>query len=681
VQVALLLLGVAVVAWVALSLRSRSTPPVPAAGEGQGPADRQKTRMTEYEHIRLGKDGREMKVAAKSWEGTDQGEIKLTRADVSFTYMAQGKQEKGTIVSDECLYTPTVGNARFEHNVKVATADGFNLETDSLSFDDKLGIGRSDAPVRFQRKDVSGTGRGLVYDSTGGTIQLDHDVLMHIKDEDGITDIKSERAFVNRGEQTIRFVGDVLMSKNGDEMRSKELIVNFDEAGEAVQRTEAIGAVRATFVGQHGLGAVDQSGGGGMRELTGTKLDIFFRPDRTLERMEAGPDGRLTIHPGPKDPPETRAVFSRLLTFFFDEAGRLIEVQGHKDSGFVSEPTDKKAGGPVKTMECQNFVARFDTTTGQLDNGDFLKDVKFTWPGAVATAQKGRYELHRAPGGLLMLKEDPAVHELSHGSRLSALAIDIEPQTSNLAARREVRHVIPPRAKAAGPLGAGVDTVITARLFRSDSRRGVFRYTDDALMRSGDDELRGREIVVENGGTKVTADGEVASRLAPKTKETEPGKTPVSVVSRARHMVYDETARRIDYEGEVVMTHGEVTTHSPKSTVFLTADGQGFDRLEAGPKVRIDQAMDKGGRRQANSGWAVYRPDAKTVTLTGNAILTDEQGQLVRGDVVKFRLDDEAIEVQGQQARTETILKKEPPAAPPVPVAPNAPPAMKVTTP
>jgi len=69
------------------------------------------------------------------------------------------------------------------------------------------------------------------------------------------------------------------------------------------------------------------------------------------------------------------------------------------------------------------------------------------------------------------------------------------------------------------------------------------------------------------------------------------------------------------------------------------------------------------------------------VTLTGNAILTDEQGQLVRGDVVKFRLDDEAIEVQGQQARTETILKKEPPAAPPVPVAPNAPPAMKVTTP
>jgi lipopolysaccharide transport protein LptA len=156
------------------------------------------------------------------------------------------------------------------------------------------------------------------------------------------------------------------------------------------------------------------------------------------------------------------------------------------------------------------------------------------------------------------------------------------------------------------------------------------------------------------------------------------------VEAKARHMVYDETRRQIDYEGDVHMTHGEVTTRSPKSSVFLGADGRGFDRLEAGPKVRIDQGRDK-GKRQANSGWAVYRPDEKLVTLTGNAVLTDEQGQLVRGDVVKFRLDDEAIEVQGQQARTETILKKEPPAAAPsVPSSTsttNAPPAMKVGTP
>jgi lipopolysaccharide transport protein LptA/LPS export ABC transporter protein LptC len=665
--------------WVALSIRSRATPPGPGSGETTpSVADRQKTRMTEYTHVRYGKDGREVKVAAKDSEAADQGDVRLNRPDLSFTYSVDGKLEKGTIAAEQCVYTPTTGSARFERSVKVTTADGFVLETDSLSFDQNAGMARSDAPVKFQRKDVSGTGRGLVYDSNAGTLQLDNDVVMYIKDEDGTTEIKSQRAFVNRAEQTIRFVGDVFMTKNADEMRSEELIVNFNEAGDAVHRAEAIGKVRATFVRGHDLGAVDQGGGGGRREITGDKLDIFFRPDRTLEKMEAGPDGRLIVFPGPKDPPEKRHVFARLLTFFFDEQGRMVEVQGHKDSGFVIEPTVKGAG-QKKTMDCQNFVARFDPATGQLDNGDFMKDVKFAWPGAEATAQKARYELHRAPGGLLMLKEEPAVRELTNGSRLSAVAIDVEPQTNNLAARREVRHVIPARKGAAGPMGAEADTVITSRLFHSDSKRGVFRYTDDAYMRSGGDELRGHEIIVENGGTKVTANRDVTSRLTPKGKDAEAGPAAAAVEAKARHMVYDEAKKQIDYEGEVILKHGEVTTLSPKSTVFLSADGKTFDRLEAGPKVRIDQGMEKGGKRQANSGWAVYRPEAKTVTLTGNAILTDEQGQMVRGDLIQFHLDKEAIEVQGQQARTETVLKKEPPAvvAPPT----GLPPAVKVTTP
>jgi hypothetical protein len=220
-------------------------------------------------------------------------------------------------------------------------------------------------------------------------VQIDHDVVMHVKDEDGTTEIKSQRAVVNRSLQTIRFVGDVSMTKTGDELRSEELIVNFNAEGDAVHRAEAIGKVKARFTRGHGLGAVDEGSGGGVREVTGDKLDIFFRPDRTLEKMEAGPGGRLVVHPGPKDPPEKRHVFARLLTFFFDEAGRLVEVQGHRDSGFVIEPAGRNAG-PKKTMDCQNFVARFDPATGQLDNGDFLKDVKFAWPGAEATAQKGR---------------------------------------------------------------------------------------------------------------------------------------------------------------------------------------------------------------------------------------------------------------------------------------------------
>ena len=648
-----MVLAAAVVVWVAVSIRPRPSGAVSAEGETPTNAvaegDNRATRMTEYKHLRLGREGREIVVRAKGSVGTEQDGVRLDEADLAFTYMSRGKLEKGAIVAKECVYKPAEGSAMFKGSVKVSTEDGFSLDTESLRFDQQTGMSRTEDAVAFRRKDVSGTGRGLVYDSNAGTVQIDADMVLNVADEDGTTVIRSQRAVVNRAEQTIRFIGDVVMTKGSDELRSAELTVNFDEAGDAVHRAEAMGGAYARFVGQQGLGPVDQTGGSGLRELRGQKLDIFFRPDRSIERMEAGPEGRLSIHPGAKDPQEIRHLTSRLLTFFFDDAGRLSEVQGHKDSGFVSEPV-KAGGGPGRSMVCQNFVARFDVATGQLDHGDFNKDVKFARAGVEATANTARYELHRVPGGLLMLKDGPQVVDAEHGSRLTAIAIDVEVESGNVIARREVRHVIPPRPSA-GLVGSEAETVVTSRLFRSDSRQGVFVYTGEAVMRSGQDELRGEKISIEQGGRKVRAEGQVASRLTPKEKDKER----VTVEAQARRMLYDEAARRIDYEVDVVMKHGEVTTRSPRASVHLGPDGKRIDRLEAGPSVAFEQA-----KRQGSGQWGVYKPDSKLVTLTGDARLTDEQGQKVRGDRISFKLDERAIQVQGQQARTETILRKEP---------------------
>jgi LPS export ABC transporter protein LptC/lipopolysaccharide transport protein LptA len=655
----LVVLAVAVVAWVGFSLRPR--PRIPTA-EPSTPAlpGKPKTHMVEFGHRRVNEDGREIVVRAKESLGTEEEGIRLREAVVDFTYSVKGKLEKGSIASDTCLYTPTSGTAAFNGNVKVHTEDGFSLATDSLAYDDQRGVARTDAPVAFERKDISGTGTGLVYDSKLGTIQLDADAVVRIKDEDGTTEIRSQRAFLNRADQTVRFLGDAVMTKGDDELRSAELIVNFDDAGHAVQRAEAIGHVHARFTGLHRLGPVDATGGGGRRELTGEKLDMFFRPDRQLERMEAGPNGELTIFPGPQDPPERRRLSSRMLSFFFDEAGRLTEVQGHKDSRVVSEPVDAKGKGDEtrrRTMDCQNFVARFDVETGQLDNGDFLKDVKFTWPQGEATGAMARYELHRVPGGLLMMKETdgvrPELHERRNGSHLSAVALDIEVETGNVAARKEVHHVIPPRAENGGLVGAEAETVITSRLFRYEPRRGVGVYTDDALLRSGADEVRGKKITVEQDGAVLRAEGDVVTVLTPKGKDAAKG----PVEARAGSMIYKKAERRIDYAAEVTMKHGDFTTLSPKSTVFLNAEGRGFERLEAGSPVKIDQ--EQPAKREATSTWATYTPADKKVVLTGRAHLVDERGQVVRGDLVTFRLDEQAIFVEGREARSETILKKE----------------------
>ena len=649
------------VVWVGVSLRPRPRLPEgqTATAPAASPDGKPQTHMVEFKHTRL-KEGRTMIIRAKESEGSEQEGVRLRETDISFTYSVKGKLEQGSIVSDTGLYNPMAGTATFDGHVNVKTADGFSLETDSLSYDDKGGLARTEAPVTFKRKDVSGSGRGLVYDASEGTVQLDADVVIRIADEDGTTEVRSRRAFLKQAEHTIRFVGEAVMTKGADVLRSDELIVNFDDEGHAVQRAEAIGAVHAEFSSRHGMGPVDETGGSGRRELRGQKLDIFFRPDRTLEKMEAGPDGKLTIHPGPKDPPEVRHLSSRMLTFFFDEAGRLSEVQGHKDSAFASEPRGARKNDPAgkRTMRCQNFVARFDVTTGQLDNGDFLKDVKFTWPDGEATAATARYELHRTPGGLLMMKTAdevrPELKERRNGSRLTAVALDLEVETGNVAARREVRHVIPPRgAGASGLVGAEAETVITSRLFRYEPRRATASYTDDAILRSGTDEVRGEKITVEQDGAVVRAEQEVVTILTPKDKDQDKG----PVEARANDMLYRKAANRIDYSGSVWMKHGDVTTESPKSTVFLTPEGRGFQRLEAGSPVKIVQAEQT--KRQATATWVTYHPADKRVTLNGRAHLVDEQGQVVRGDLVTFRLDQQTIMVEGREARSETILKKE----------------------
>jgi lipopolysaccharide transport protein LptA len=175
-------------------------------------------------------------------------------------------------------------------------------------------------------------------------------------------------------------------------------------------------------------------------------------------------------------------------------------------------------------------------------------------------------------------------------------------------------------------------------------------YREEALLRSGRDELRADEITAEEGGKKVSAAGQVVSILNPKN----PDKDAAPVEARAKSMVYDERIGRIDYEGDVVMRHGEVTTKSPRSTVVLTADGRDFQRLEASPRVVIEQ-----GKRQATGDSAIYLPGEKTVTLSGHVGLKDEQGQTLRGRRLTFRLDEETVHVDGrEEARTETVLQK-----------------------
>src|SRR5205814_1456123 len=136
------------------------------------------------------------------------------------------------------------------------------------------------------------------------------------------------------------------------------------------------------------------------------------------------------------------------------------------------------------------------------------------------------------------------------GSRLRADAIDIDPDHGDLTAQRNVRHVLRPRRAVPG--GQPEETVVTARDLHYTSSAHEAVYHGDVLMRMGTDELRAAEIRVSgpDGGRRLHAKGDVVSLLTPRGKEKDKD---AALDARAREMVWDESARRVDYTGDVVM--------------------------------------------------------------------------------------------------------------------------------
>jgi hypothetical protein len=100
----------------------------------------------------------------------------------------------------------------------------------------------------------------------------------------------------------------------------------------------------------------------------------------------------------------------------------------------------------------------------------------------------------------------------NEGSELRGRRIQIWTRTRNVAASENVRHTVSRRGKTvrAGMLGGAEPAVLICREFDYDAASRTARYRDNALLRSGRDEVRAPTIVLEDraeGGRRLTASG------------------------------------------------------------------------------------------------------------------------------------------------------------------------------
>ena len=665
VLLALLVVVSGAVAW---SLR-RPPPPAGPAGPRASPTPGQGTTVGEMDFLRFKEGAHQVEVKARAMVGREGDAMRLQGVEVRLPFVAEGRASSATIVADECLYQASPQRAAFKGHVKVTTADGLEMESDSLKYwgDEGRAFTRDD--VRFRRGSMSGTARGLEY-RTGAPLALQEEVRLRIEDAAGPpTEIEAGHAEASREERLVTFEGGVVVHQGGRELRSQRLQLNLSEDLHSVERAAAIDDVDVRTASGAGLpGAVPDGGGAGTKRLRCRRLNVVFRSKGILQEALAVNAASLEIDPGPRDAPEKRRIAAPQLRFDFDEQGRLVSLKGlparQTDPGaprravLTSDPVPpSKAAG--RRVESDTFAAALDPESGAVRGAQFDGSVAFTEAGRKAWAGRAVYE---EGAGLVTLTGDPRVVDEEEGSELRGRRIQMWTRTRNVAASESVRHTVGRRGKTvrAGVLGGAEPAVLTCREFDYDAASRTARYRESALLRSGRDEVRAPTIVLEDraeGGRRLTASGGAVSLMHPRPEKGS-SKEPAPVESRSKELVYEESAGRIVYTGDVEIRQGDILTRSPEAVVTLTKDGGSVDRMTAGEPVEVQQ-----GARRATGQRATYNPSNETMVLVGEKVVLQDVDRRLEGRVLTFEVGGDRIRVDGrEEVRTEAVFKrKEPP--------------------
>ncbi len=299
--------------------------------------------------------------------------------------------------------------------------------------------------------------------------------------------------------------------------------------------------------------------------------------------------------------------------------------------------------------------------TGDPKGAEFAGAVQFTEPGRKAWASRSSYD---DAASTLVLTGDPRILDEGEGSELKAQTITIGTRTRAVSAHGNVRHSIARKTsgKRGGMFGGEQATLIVCRDFDYDPKTRTARYQENALIRSGTDEVRAPLITLEEpapGKRRMTASGGTTSLLHPRPSK-DAAKPPAPVDARSKEMVYEEALSRVVYKGDVEIRQGDILTKSPEATAVLTKDGNDLEKLLAGEPVEVHQ-----GQRRANGERGVYTPANETFVLTGDkekVVLFDGDRKLL-GRILTFESGNDRIRVDGrEEERTEAVFKrKEPP--------------------
>lgn len=192
------------------------------------------------------------------------------------------------ISANKAIYDPKESVITFLGSVKVETKDGLKVNTESIAYDQNNEIAQTDAPISFDRENVSGHSTGAIVFAKSKKLDLKKDVeitvtpqaLKDTQAKPGSTrsrpvTIRSAQASFEQETMRLNFVGGVTAEQGTDLMSGENLYATLNEQ-KRLQKLE--------IRGNSYLRSMEQ---GRAAEVHSTDMDFFLDADQRLERAVA----------------------------------------------------------------------------------------------------------------------------------------------------------------------------------------------------------------------------------------------------------------------------------------------------------------------------------------------------------------------------------------------------------
>src|ERR1043165_3704140 len=244
------------------------------------------TGVVESYEQRVTKDGRLYMLVKASRDITfSDGHHELENVSMA-VYPPEG-DVPDQISAARAVYQPEANVISFAGNVKIDTKDKLQVTTESLSFDQNTGVAQTDAPIAFNRENVSGTSTGALVEQKSKRLELKKDVAIRVEPQVNASTktprskpvtIKSAHATFERESLKLSFTGGATLEQERDILSGDNLYATLNQQ----QRLQK-GEVR----GNSYLRTMEP---GRAAEVHAIDMDFFLDNDQRLDHANATND-------------------------------------------------------------------------------------------------------------------------------------------------------------------------------------------------------------------------------------------------------------------------------------------------------------------------------------------------------------------------------------------------------